>query len=122
MRPSVFKGKLDDLPSKRKRQICKCVDRCSAFITIVGQEDFILCEAEAREHAFQVLRTLGIFSDIYTKPTPFWTTKDEQFIIDYIAKHGVHNGAYRIIAEHLGRSRDATKNKILRMRKEGKPV
>lgn len=120
MQPQVFKGDLNKLPVKRQKQICLCNKPCNSFITIVGQEDFIMCEAAARDHAFDILRILEILLDVYTKPAPFWTTKDEAYVLDYFKKHGQHNGAYRIIAKHLGRSRDAVKNKVLKMRREGR--
>lgn len=117
-----FKGAMADLPVKRQKSICKCPTLCTNFINIIGMTDFILCEGVAREYAYDILRTLGLHSDIYQKPKPFWTTKDEQYILDYFAEHGHHTGAYQIIGKHLGRSRDAVKNKVLKMRKEGKPI
>jgi hypothetical protein len=116
----LFKGDLTQLSPKKQKKICKCPTTCESFINIVADEDFILCEVDAREHAFHILRELELLSDIYTKPTPFWSYKDEQYIIDYFDLHGPHNGAYKVIGAHLGRSRDAVKNRVLQMRKEGK--
>lgn len=117
-----LKGDLASLPAKRQRKICKCSTRCNNFITIVADEDVIMCEGEAREYAYDILRTLGLYSDVYQKPKALWTTKDEQFIIKYYAEHGSHNGAYEIIGRHLGRSREAVKRRITRMRKEKRLV
>lgn len=120
MLPEVYKGQLCRIPERRRKTICQCDIPCKFFITIVGQEDFVLCEKIGRNHALDILSTLGVITDIKTVPTPFWTTKEEKFVIDYFKKHGQHNGAYRIIGVQLGRSRDAVKNKVRSMKKEGK--
>lgn len=120
MQPQVFKGDLSLLPTRRRKTICKCEIPRNHFITIVGQEDFIICEKEARDHALDILNQLNVITEIVTQPTPFWTTKEERYVINYFEQHGNHNGAYRIIGAQIGRSRDAVKNKVLKLRKEGR--
>ncbi|POD45914.1 hypothetical protein BKM15_26205 [Pseudomonas syringae pv. syringae] len=120
MRPTIFKGEMSPLPGKRQKAICKCAERCEHLIIIVGQEDFVICEKAARDHALDILNQLNVITEIVTQPTPFWTTKEERYVINYFEQHGNHNGAYRIIGAQLGRSRDAVKNKVLKLRKEGR--
>lgn len=116
----VFKGDLGKIPEKRRKQICTCPSPCQVFLTIVADTDFILCANQAREFAFDILRPLGIMSSVNTVRRPFWTTKDEDYIRHYLEEFGQHPGAYKCMAEHLGRTYHAVKTHVGDMRKAGK--
>ena len=102
MKLQIFKGDLTILPVSRQKKICQC--RIN----------------EAREHALTMLRMAEMYEEVHKRTVPTWDDKDEQYIRDYIKKHGRHKGFYREIGLVLGRSRDSVEPRIRKMQREGR--
>lgn len=128
MIPYMKKGDLNKLPKTRQRKVCGCNDPCQTFITFSHNSDFLLCEQDAKEFAFEILAELGVLTKklAFPKSKYGWTTEQEQFVIRYLKdEHCLQNGrvkygTYSILGEMLGKSREQVKNKIQHMKKEKK--
>ena len=92
-------------------------------------EDFMLCQTDAQQFAFEILEQLGLVTkkQAFPKSQYGWTTEEERLWKKYIKEqncfdeHGkVKFGTYTMLGEMLGKSREQVKHKIQHMRKEGK--
>lgn len=132
MIPYIQKGDLTALPGKRRNAICRCEKRCTefyTFTTVAKNTDFILCAGDARQFGFEILEMQGAVKSgiMFIGPNRAWTGEEERIIEKYFIENDciddkgrVRNGINTGLAEVLGRTRQQVKEKVKRMRKEGK--
>lgn len=130
--PFITKGDLTALPGKRRNSICGCEKRCTEFYTFTtykDDSDFILCAGDAKHFGFEILEMMGAVKSgiMFIGPNRAWTGEEERIIEKYFKEHDcidergrVRNGINSGLAEVLGRNRIQVRDKVKRMRKEGK--
>lgn len=106
------------LSKKSKEYICSCDEKCECYVYIDEYGRF--CEKDAMKIAYQIIGLVKRASPVgEASDYRYWTSHEEQFIIDWYAK-GFKKGDREIIAEMLGRTYVQTSNKIDHMRKVGR--
>ncbi|WLR53568.1 hypothetical protein LC048_13650 [Mesobacillus subterraneus] len=132
MIPFIQKGDLTKLSGKRRNSICGCETKCKVFFTFItdnNDSDYILCAGDAKQFGFEILEMIGAVKSgiMFIGPNRAWTGEEERLIENYFKEHDcfddngrVRHGINRGLAEVLGRTREQVKEKVKRMRKEGK--
>lgn len=132
MIPYIQKGDLTALHGKRRKAICGCETQCKTFYTFTTDDektDFMLCAGDARQFGFELLEMLGAVKSglLFNGPNLAWSGEDERLIQKYFKENDcidengkVRYGINAALAGILGRNRSQVKQKVQRMRNEGK--
>jgi hypothetical protein len=106
-----------------QRNVCSHNPKCSrAFIVNTHNDGFMVCENDMKDTVYETMKLLGMVPENYTLPKndTGWTIRQEKLLADYINENGVQYGAYSIIGELVGKTRRQVKDKVHRMKRDGK--